>query len=130
MNDRQILRSCQRTKKKAMEHKAVCNNCSFEIEIIYSTKTIQNISTNGPQRSGKQRRGTKNQKKKRNYPDLNIVDISENALKIPENLRRLAVTKNPVKDYQLNLLGKLTRNEIIELANSCNLSFQRTIKRK
>ena len=48
--------------------------------------------------------------KTRDHPDQSIVKISKNTKKSPEDLRRLAVTKTPVKDLQLKLVWK-TRKE-------------------
>ena len=45
-----------------------------------------------------------------NHPHYSTIENSQNTKKSPGDLRRLAVTKSPVKDHQLKLMGK-TLNE-------------------
>ena len=40
------------------------------------------------------------------HPNYWITEIGQNAEKNSRDLRRLAVTQTPVKDHQLNLVGK------------------------
>ena len=40
------------------------------------------------------------------HPNYYIIDIDQNTEKSPGDLRRLAATQTPVKDYQLMLMGK------------------------
>ena len=56
---------------------------------------------NGPQRLGKKIGVSGNQWKIRDHTDHSIVKIGQNTAKSPGNLRRLAVTQNPVKDHKL-----------------------------
>ena len=50
--------------------------------------------------------------KNRKHPNDSTVKISQNS-KSPGNLRRLAVTRTPVKDHQLTWWEKLARSKII-----------------
>ena len=43
------------------------------------------------------------------HPNYNIVENSQNIEKSPGDLRRLAVTQNPVKYYYLTLMGKILK---------------------
>ena len=40
----------------------------------------------------------------RDCPNYSIVEIGQNTEKSPEDLRRLAVSQNPVENYQLTLM--------------------------
>ena len=42
----------------------------------------------------------------RDYPNYSIIENSQNTGKSPGDLRRLAATQTPVKDYQLTLMCK------------------------
>ena len=55
-------------------------------------------------------RGILNQMKNRDHPDYNVIEIGQNSLKIPEHLRRFAVTQVPVKSRQLTLVRKTYNN--------------------
>ena len=66
---------------------------------------------NNPQRLGKETGRVGNRGTSRYHPNhTSIVKISQNIEKSPGDLRRLAVTQTPVKDYQLTLVWK-TRKE-------------------
>ena len=45
------------------------------------------------------------------HSDYSIIEIGQNTEKSLGDLRRLVVTQTPVKDYQLRLVGKLTRSK-------------------
>ena len=87
----QVLRLCWRT-KKAVEHEGYNdNNCNWR-------------AWNGSQSLAKGSRGVCNQRTNRDKPNYSIAEIGQNTGKCPGDLRRLAVTQNPVKDYQLTLV--------------------------
>ena len=44
-------------------------------------------------------------------PNSSIVEISQNTEKSPGDVRRLAVTQTPVKDHQLTLVCKTSKNK-------------------
>ena len=81
-----------------MEHKSD-SNCNWN-------------SWNGSRRLGKETGRVWNRVTNKDYPDYNIITIGQNTEKSPGDLRRLAVTKTPVKDHQLRLIfkEKLARN--------------------
>ena len=56
---------------------------------------------NDPQSIGKGTRRLGNKRTRGNHPDYSIVKNTE---KSPGNLRRVAATQIPVKDYQLTLV--------------------------
>ena len=94
--NRQILGPCQRT-KKAMEHESDSHtNCSW-------------CNWNGPQRIEKGIQTIRNQRKNRDDSDYGIIEISQNTEKRPGYLGRLAVTQILVKDHQLTLTGKSSK---------------------
>ena len=45
------------------------------------------------------------------HPNCSIAKINQNTEKSPENLRRLAVTQSPEKDYKLMLVRKTYKNK-------------------
>ena len=63
---------------------------------------------NNPQRLGKGPR--RYQRKNEHHPDYSIIRICQNTEKNPEDLRRLTLNQNPLKDHQLTLVWK-TREE-------------------
>ena len=93
MKNRQILGPCQRT-KKTVEHECDddtnCNWCSWY----------------GPKKLGRKIWGSGNQRKNQDHPNYRIIKIGQNTGKSPDNLRRLAVTQTPLKDYLLMLVWK------------------------
>ena len=48
-----------------------------------------------------------NRRTSRTYPNYCIVEVNQNTDKSPRDLRTLAVTQTPVKDYQLTLEWKI-----------------------
>ena len=54
-----------------------------------------------PQRFGKGTGGLRNQRTSGDHPDCSIFKIDLNTEKSPVDLRRLAVTQNPIKDHRL-----------------------------
>ena len=60
---------------------------------------------NSPKRTDKGTRRLRNQRKRRDHPDY-CIKIGQNAEKNPKDLRRLAVTRNPVRNHQLTQEGK------------------------
>ena len=64
----------------------------------YSWYSHQRICT----RSG----GLGNKKIRGDHPNYWIIEIGQNTEKSPVNLRRLAVTQTPVRNYQLTLVWK------------------------
>ena len=88
---KQILTSCQRT-KKAMEHES-------------DRETGCNWYTwNDPKKFGERVGGVGNRRKSRVHPNYNIVELTQNTEKSPGDLRSLAVIQTPVKDYQPTLV--------------------------
>ena len=65
---------------------------------------IRGRAWNSPQRLTKVTEIFGNQKKNRDYRDHSIAKIGLNTQKNSRDLRPLALTENPVKDYQLKLL--------------------------
>ena len=61
---------------------------------------------NGLQRLDKGAVRAGNQRTNRDHPDYSIIEIGQNTEKCFGDLRRLAVTQTPMKDHQLNLMGK------------------------
>ena len=59
--------------------------------------------------------GLRNNRMSGDYPNYSIVQIGQNTVKGPGDLRRLAVTQTPVKDHQLMLIWKTLK----ELNNNC-----------
>ena len=75
--------------KKSMEHEGDGDiNCTWR-------------TWNKTQRIGK---GLKDMEIRGDHPDYSITKIGQNAEESPGNLRRLAVTQIPVRDYQLTLV--------------------------
>ena len=58
-----------------------------------------------------------NKRKSGDNPDDSITKIGQNAEKSPGDLRRLAVTQTPVKDHQLMLAWKLSKEQNIDSSN-------------
>ena len=103
--ERQVLGSCQRT-KKVMEQESD-DNTSYNW-----------CSRNDCQRLGKKTWIVGNQRTSRDRPNYSITKISQNTEKSPRNLS-LAVTQTPVKDYQLTLLWKLPGINIVKIIIVC-----------
>ena len=57
---------------------------------------------NVPPKIGKMPGSVGNRRTNRDHSDHSIVEIGQNTMKIPGDLRRLAVTQTPVKDHQNN----------------------------
>ena len=51
----------------------------------------------------------------RNHPNYNINKITQNTEKSSGDLRRLAITQTPVKDYHLILVWKKSKGEMHKL---------------
>ena len=45
-----------------------------------------------------------NNRMSRDHANYSIIEISQNTMKSPGDLRRLAVARTPVKNYQLRLM--------------------------
>ena len=82
--ERQVLRSCQRT-KKAMEYESDSDTNRYW------------YTRNNSQRLGKGIGRVSNQKTIGDHRDYGIVKTSPNTVKSPGDLRRLAVTQTPMK---------------------------------
>ena len=91
--DGQVFGSCLRT-ENAVEHEGDgdtnCNWCTWHCH----------------KKLGRNTGGTESHKKNRGHPDYNIVEIGLNTQKIPGHIRKLTVTKTPVKNQQLIPVGK------------------------
>ena len=61
---------------------------------------------NNPQRIGKGTLIFEDKRTRRDHPDYSIFKIGQNTKKSPWNLRRLAVTRTPLRNYQLTLVWK------------------------
>ena len=61
---------------------------------------------NNLQSLGKVAGGVGNKKTNRYHSNYSIIEVVQNTEKSPGDLRRLAVTQTPVKDYQLMVVGK------------------------
>ena len=59
---------------------------------------------NNPQSVSKVSGRLGNKRTKEDHPDYGIIEIIHNTGKCPGDVRRLAVTKTPVKNHQLTLL--------------------------
>ena len=70
---------------------------NMKVTVIRPLGTISKGLVKGP---GKHR----NQKITRDYPDYSINMIDQNLEKCPGDLKRLAVTQTPEKNYQLTLV--------------------------
>ena len=57
------------------------------------------------------------------HPNYYIIEIGQNTEKSPGDLRRLAVTQTPVKDYQLKLLWKTFKEKNSNNNNNDNHIF-------
>ena len=57
--------------------------------------------------------GLGNKRTGRDYSNYSIVEIGQNTEMSPGDLRRLVVTQNPVKNFQLTLMWKLSNSEVI-----------------
>ena len=57
-----------------------------------------------PKMFGKEARRVGNRTTNRNHSNYSIVEIGENPETSPGDLRKLAVTRTPVKDHQLTLV--------------------------
>ena len=92
-----------------------CTNCDWCF--WHNNKGI--IKT--PERLGSWRTG-------RDYPNDSIVENGQNTKKSPEDLRRLAVTQAPVKNYQVTHVknSKGVKNMIIIIATTTNEYFKRS----
>ena len=97
--ERQIPRSCLRA-EKAIEQEGDsdtnCNSCVW----------------NGPHKLGKGTDKVGNQSKNWDHPDYSIIEIRQNTEMSAADLKRLAVTQTPVKDYQLMLVWKTCKDYI------------------
>ena len=60
----------------------------------------------GPQRLAKEIGRVGNQRKNRDHPNHSIVEIGHNTENSPGDVRKLAVSQTPVKDYQLMTVRK------------------------
>ena len=77
-----------------MEHEGDSdNNCSW-------------CTWSCPQRIGKGTGRIRNQKTSRKHLDYRITKISQNTVKRPGDLKRLAVTQSPASNHQLTLVLK------------------------
>ena len=82
-----------------MEHEDdVDNNCNWCVR-------------NNPHRLSKGTGRIRTQRTRGDHPDYNILMIGQNTEKSPGDLRRLAITQAPVKDYQLTLVGKTLKEQ-------------------
>ena len=88
--NRQILRSCQRAVNH-VEHEGNANN----------TQNNDNYkcARNSSQELGKESGRKGNKRKNRGHIGHSIVEIDQNTEKRPEDLRKFAVPKTPVKDH-------------------------------
>ena len=93
VKDRQISGPCQRTKNVLVHEDDGDTSYSW-------------CGWNNSQRLGKGTRRTGNQRKSKDHPDYSIVEISQNTQKSPEDLKRFAITQNPVNDYLQTLVWK------------------------
>ena len=93
---RQILRSCERTKKHEGDSDTSCNWCTW----------------NDPQRLSKRVGGVGNQRKSQNHPNYSIVEVSQDTENSPGDLRRFAITQTPVKDHHLTLRWKTCKRNL------------------
>ena len=85
--DKQILGSCQRT-KKAVKHKSDSDtNC------ICSTWNDSNML-------GKRKRRNVDERNNRDHLNFHVVENDQNTETSPGDRRRLVVTRTPVKDNQ------------------------------
>ena len=91
-NNWQIFRPCQRTKKK------LWNMWVTAILVVVGVL-------------GKGIKALGNPRTNRDHSGYRIVEISQNIEMSPRDLRRLAITQTPVKDYQLWWEKKLTRRK-------------------
>ena len=92
-NERQVLGPHQKT-KKAEEHEGDRDTYG-----IWHT-------WNSAQRLGKEAERVRHQTTNQNDSNYSIVEIEQNAEKIPGDLKRLVVTQTPVKDHPLAVVGK------------------------
>ena len=84
-------------KKKTIEHEG--DNCTNRDWCFwYSNKRISK-GTGGP-------RGWRTS---RNHPNYSIIENGQNTEKCPGDLKRLSVTKTPVKNHQLKLLARIIK---------------------
>ena len=77
----------------------------------FKKKTVENerdgdTDCNWRQKVSKKTRGHWNKRMSGDHPNNSIVEIGQNAEKCPGDLRRLAVTQTPVKDYHLVQIWK------------------------
>ena len=88
---RDKYRDLARELKKTVEHESEnSTNCNW-----YSWYSHQKI--------GKRTGGLENSGTSEDCPNYSIDEVGQNTEKSPGDLRRLAVTKTPVKDHQLKL---------------------------
>ena len=91
--DRQVLGSCQRTKKN-VEHEDIGDtNCNWRASNGFQRLEELEIS-----------------RKSRDQSNLQHCEIDQNTEKSPGELRRLDVTHTPVKDHQLMLVWRTHNN--------------------
>ena len=83
----------------------------------YGDTTCNWCTWNDSQRLSKRARGIENRRMSGEHSNYSVAKISQNTEKNPEDLK-LAVTQTPVKDHQLTLVWKLTRNIILMKNNT------------
>ena len=88
---REVLGPYQRT-EKVMEHES-----DGDASSNWSTR-------NDPQRIGKETGRAKNRETSIDYLNYSITKVGNNTEKSPRDLRRLAVSQSPVRNYQLTLV--------------------------
>ena len=88
-----------------------------------SPKTLNDKSHQALSQKSKQlgTEGFENRRTSRDFPDYSIVEVGQNSEKSPGDLRRLAVTRTPVKNYQLTLVRKTLKMTKITMINEKEL---------
>ena len=97
---RWMPRPYQRTKKKMEYEGDVYTNHNW-------------YTWNNPQRIGKRTGGLRNKRTSGFHPYYSILKIGQNTEKSPGDLRRLAVTRTPLRNHQLMLMWKTLKSKII-----------------
>ena len=100
--ERQVLGNCLRTKKDVYYESDGEPNCNWR-------------SWNGPRMLVKKTDRVGNRCKNQDYQIYSIVEIGQNAKKRPGELRRFAVTQNPLKAHQLTPVKKIFKGSVLEI---------------
>ena len=103
--------SANRIKLKESENRVKYQDLARELKQIMKQEGDSNTNCNcciwiNPQSIGKETERLENKRTRGNHSNYSIIKISQNTLKCPGDLSRLAVTQPPMKNQMLTLVWK------------------------